>query len=52
MGVLTDAAGKPIFYDESIQDYTPRNGIVAAKNLRTYNTMKERIEKNSGKTLS
>jgi len=51
MGVLTDASGNAIFYDESLEDYTPRNGIIACKNLRTYNIMKERIEKNTGKSL-
>lgn len=44
MGVLTDAKGLPVEYKEDGKDhYTPREGIVVAKNIKTFNTIRDRI---------
>ena len=44
MGIVVDAAGKPLIYDENREDYTIRDGIIIAKNMKVYNLVKDRCE--------
>ena len=52
MGIVVDAAGKPLIYDENRKDYTIRDGIIIAKNMKVYNLVKDRCEHKLGKSLN
>ena len=37
MGICVDAEGKPLQYDHNRDDYTIKEGIQIAKNMKVYN---------------
>mmetsp|Transcript_40396 Transcript_40396/g.29101 ORF Transcript_40396/g.29101 Transcript_40396/m.29101 type:complete len:250 (+) Transcript_40396:405-1154(+) len=43
-GILTNAAGEEILYDHNNDDYTIKEGIVAAKNQKVYDTCTTRLQ--------
>jgi len=51
MGIVTDASGNAIFYEDIEGSYTIREGILAAKNKKVYDVATKRIEKGVGKTI-
>ena len=48
MGIVCDAANKPIFYDDTKEDYTITEGIVISKNKKVFDTAQERLYSNTG----
>ena len=51
MGVCVDASGKPLIYDHLKDDFTINEGIIIAKNLKTYNIARQRCMDNLGMTI-
>jgi 3'-phosphoadenosine 5'-phosphosulfate (PAPS) 3'-phosphatase len=51
MGVVTDASKKPLVYDHDKSNYTIREGIIIAKNLKVFNLCEKRILKGTGSTI-
>ena len=43
MGVVCDAANKPLVYDETASDFTIQEGIVISKNKKVFDTAQERL---------
>ena len=44
-GVVTDAKGNDLEYDDSKNNFTIKSGIIVAKNKKTYEVCEERIMK-------
>jgi hypothetical protein len=40
MGICTDARGKALLYDHNLTDYTIKEGIIIAKNMKVYNLVR------------
>lgn len=40
MGICTDANGKALLYDHNQTDYTVKEGIIIAKNLKVFNLVR------------
>jgi len=40
MGICTDATGKALLYDHNQTDYTVKEGIIIAKNLKVFNIVR------------
>jgi 3'-phosphoadenosine 5'-phosphosulfate (PAPS) 3'-phosphatase len=40
MGICTDATGKALLYDHNQTDYTVKEGIIIAKNLKVFNLVR------------
>lgn len=43
MGIVTDAAKKPLIYDHTKKNFTIREGIIVAKNKKVYDVVERRI---------
>ena len=44
MGIVTDAYNRPIIYDDESDNYTIRDGIIAATNKTVYDVIHQRVE--------
>ena len=51
MGICTDARGKALIYDHNLTDYTIKEGIIIAKNMKVYNLARQRCMENLGITI-
>ena len=51
MGICVDACGKPLQYDHNKDDYTIKEGIIIAKNMKVYNLVRQRCMDNLGLTI-
>ena len=48
MGVVCDAANKPLVYDDTATDFTIQEGIVISKNKKVFDTAQERLFDSTG----
>lgn len=48
MGIVCDAANKPILYDHSADNFTITEGIMISKNKTVFDTAQERLYANTG----
>ena len=48
MGVVCDAAHKPLIYDHNNKNYTIKDGIMICKNKRVFDVVEDRLTKNTG----
>jgi hypothetical protein len=51
MGIVTDANRRPLIYDHTKDNFTIREGIIAAKNKKVYEICEERIKRRLGVTI-
>ena len=51
MGICVDASGKPLVYDHNREDFTINEGIIIAKNMKVYNIVMERCQKELGMSI-
>lgn len=52
MGIVTDALGQPLIYNDKKENHTIREGIIVAKNKKVFDLCKDRIETTLGRNIS